>query len=157
VLKIVIRQLLVIILSSSFVACAASPDPTAADYEEPEPRGSDCIFEGSIRDYRALDDRNLVVTSTRKQKYHMRLSHSAFGLSSAWGIGFVTRTGQICPGSEIVVTNGFDPDAVRIYSIRAIDEQEYENLLVRHGEKVPEKVETPPAEDIDGAEVEELD
>ncbi len=152
-----LKQFIIAFISCGLSACAAAPDPTAADYEEPEPRGSDCIFEGSIRDYRALDDRNLVVTSTGKQKYHMRLSRNAFGLSSAWGIGFVTQTGQICPGSDLVVTNGFDPEAVRIYSIRAIDEQEYENLLIRHGEKVPEKVKTPPAGDIDGAEVEELD
>ncbi len=151
------KQVFTALISCSLFACGAAPDPTAADYEEPEPRGSDCIFEGSVRDYRALDGRNLVVTSTRKQKYHMRLSHSAFGLSSAWGIGFVTQTGQICPGSEIVVTNGFDPEVVRIYSIRAIDEHEYENLLVRHGEKVPEEVKTQPAGDIDGAAVEELD
>ncbi|HEX5788239.1 MAG TPA: DUF6491 family protein [Woeseiaceae bacterium] len=151
------RHLLTLLISGALVACAAAPDPTAADYEEPEPRGSDCIFEGSIRDYRVLDDSNLVVTTTRKQKYHMRLSYSAFGLRSAWAVGFASRTGQVCPGDELIVSNGFDPDAVRIYSIRAIDPQEYENLLVRHGEKVPEKVETPPDADIAGAEVEELD
>jgi hypothetical protein len=87
----------------------------------------------------------------------MRLSYSAMALSSAWGLGFSSRTGQICPGDEVVVKNGFDVDAVRIYSIRTIDETEYEHLLVRHGKKVPEQVTTPPDEDVAGAEVEELD
>lgn len=156
-LKIASRHIVMTLFSSTLFACAVPSDPTAADYEEPLPRGSDCIFEGTVRDYRVLDDKNLVVTSTRKQKYHIRLSHAAFGLSSAWGIGFTSRTGQVCPGSEIVVSDGFDPEAARIYSIRAIDETEYEHLLVRHGKKVPEKLETLPDDDIDGAEVEELD
>lgn len=155
--KFFFEHLIIVATSSGILACSTPSDPTAADYEEPLPRGSDCIFEGTIRDYRVLDDKNLVVTSTRKQKYHIRLSHAAFGLSSAWGVGFTSRTGQVCPGSDLVVSNGFDPEAVRIYSIRAIDETEYEHLLVRHGKKVPEKVQAPPDEDIAGAEVEELD
>ncbi len=151
------KQIVVLLTSCLFAGCASTGDPIAADYDEPEPRGTDCILEGTIRDYRVLDGSNLVVSTTRKQKYHMRLSYSAMALSSAWGLGFSSRTGQICPGDEVVVKNGFDADAVRIYSIRAIDETEYGHLLVRHGKKAPEQVTTPPDEDVAGAEVEELD
>jgi hypothetical protein len=151
------KQIVVLIISCLFAACASDTDPTAAGYEEPEPRGTDCIFEGTIRDYRVLDDSNLVVSTTRKQKYHMRLSYSAMALSSAWGLGFSTRTGQICPGDEIVLKNGFDVDAIGIYSIRAVNDAEYEHLLVEHGKKVPEQITKPPDQDVAGAEVEELD
>ena len=154
---IVMKQIVVMFISSLLVACASSTDPMALDHQEAEPRGTDCILEGTIRDYRVLDDSNLVVSTTRKQKYHLRLGYSAMGLSSAWGLGFSSRGAQICPGDDIVVKNGFDADAIRIYSIRAIDEAEYEHLLVRHGKKVPEKMTAPPEEDVAGAEVEELD
>ena len=151
------KQIVIFITSCFLAACASSSDPLAADYREPDPRGTDCIFEGTIRDYRVLDGSNLVVSTTRQEKNQMRLSYSPMALSSAWGLGFTSRTGQVCPGDEIVVKNGFDVDAVRIYSIRAIDEAEYEHLLVSHGKKAPKEVTNPPDEDVAGAEVEELD
>jgi hypothetical protein len=120
--------------------------------------GTDCIFEGTIRDYRVLDESNLVVSATPKKKYHIELNQPAFGLSSAWNIGFTSTTSRICPGfSRVVFDSDFAPGPVRIRSIRAIDDIEFENLLVHFGKKLPEKIKTPPAEPVDGAKVEELD
>ena len=58
------KQLFVILISCGLVACATSEtDPLQAEYDA-LPQGSDCIFEGTIRDYRVLDDKNLVVTAS---------------------------------------------------------------------------------------------
>lgn len=115
-------------------------------------------MDGTVRDYQVLDGSNLVVTDSRKQKYHMRLNRRAAGLGSGWGIGFTTTGSRICPlSSELVVSGGFEPDVIGISSIRAIDSQEYQDLLVGFGKKAPAPVETPPDYDVQGADVEELD
>jgi hypothetical protein len=140
------------------VACASDPDKPlsepAADFE----RGTDCIFQATVRDYEVLDNSNLVVTATGRKKYHVRLSRPAFALGSTWGIGFNTRLSQICPGTaDIVLSGSLEPETVPIAGIRSLSEDDYDNLLIRFGEKVPEQTKTPPDSDIEGAEVEELD
>lgn len=115
-------------------------------------------MEGTVRDYEVLDKSNLVVTASGRQKYHIWLSRPAFGLESTRGIGFSSRQNQICPGTaDVVVSGGLQPEAVPIYSISKLSEDDYDNLLVRFGEKMPEQRKTPPDADIAGAEVEALD
>ena len=41
---------------------------------------SDCISEGTIRNFQVLDESNLIVTAMGKRKYHLVLSRPAFGL-----------------------------------------------------------------------------
>ncbi len=115
-------------------------------------------MERTIRDYRVLDDKHLIVTATAKQKYHIELSRRAFGLDSTWGIGFKSRSSRICPGlAEVIVDDSMGPEAIRIQSIRALTDEEYEDLLVHFGKKQPDELQTPAPEDVKGAEVEELD
>ncbi|HNP36445.1 MAG TPA: DUF6491 family protein [Woeseiaceae bacterium] len=152
------KQWIMLFISCGLLACAADgmKEPSAGD--EPRQSGSDCIFEGTIRDYRVLDDSNLIVTASPKKNYHLELGRPAFGLNSAWRIAFTSSTNRICPGfSSIVFSGSMQPESIRIQSIRAVDEAEIENLLVRYGKKQPEEIKIPPAEDIEGAEVEELD
>ncbi len=156
--KNLLKQMLIAIISSGLVACAGQSSSENDATAEREPRGSDCIFESTIRDYRVLDESNLVVTAAQRKKYHIQLSRPAYGLNSTWGIGFSSPTSQICSGFSSVVFNGsFETEEIRISSIRALNEPEYENLLIRFGLKEPEKQKIPPPEDIEGAEVEELD
>ena len=156
--KSLIKRLFIALISSGLVACASQSSGEKEATTEREPRGSDCIFESTIRDYRVLDESNLVVTAAQRKKYHIQLSRPAFGLNSTWGIGFSSPTNQICSGFSSVVFNGsFETEEIRIYSIRALNEPEYENLLIRFGLKEPEKQKIPPPEDIEGAQVEELD
>jgi hypothetical protein len=66
--------------------------------------------------------------------------------------------GQVCSGSgDLVVRDGFNQlESIPLRSIRLLEPEELDDLLVRFGKKVPEEQETPTQEDIKGAEVEEL-
>jgi hypothetical protein len=122
-------------------------------------RGHDCISQSTIRDYQVLDDRNLIVTAGAKRKYHVQLSRQAFGLRSNWKIGFRSPTGRICSGTgDVVVNDSFgSEETIRISSIKAVEPDELNALLVQFGKKVPEVERAPAQEKVKGAEVEELD
>ena len=112
----------------------------------------------SIRDYYVLDDANLIVTGTGKRKYHVTLFRRAYGLRSTWRIGFRSPTGQVCAGSgELIFDDGLGADSVKVRSVRALTPDEHEELLVQFGKKEPDTKQTPEPEEVDGAEVEELD
>jgi hypothetical protein len=156
--KNIIYQCFGIVFSSGLLACASGPDAPGSAAESVEARGSDCILQSSVRDYRVLDDANLIVTAAAQRKYHVLLSRRALGLRSSWQIGFRSPTGQICAGfGDVVVDDGFGPERIRIDSIRRLTPDDEEELLIRFGKKEPEHRETPAPVDVDGAEVEELD
>ena len=105
------KHLLIIVISSALAACAASQSGPEEAPEELGSRGLDCISQVSIRDYYVLDDANLIVTGSLKRRYHVTLTHRAFGLRSTWRIGFRSPTGQICAGSsELIVSDGGSGD-----------------------------------------------
>lgn len=152
------KQSIMILSLCVLVACAgASPDDDEGSYAD-APRGSDCISKGTIRDYRVLDDSNLVVTAAGKRRYHVALSRRAIGLRSSIQIGFISSTGQICSSfSQLLVDDGFGPERIRIASIRQLSTAEYDSLLVRFGKKEPEIKQAPAQQSVESAEVEELD
>lgn len=156
--QMLLKQLLILSFSSILVACASSDE--AFDDEEASARThrSDCISSGTIRDYRVLDDANLIVSGSGKRKYHVALRRRANGLRSSWKIGFRSVTGRICASSgELVVDDGMGPESIRIAAIRQLTPEEHEELLVRFGKIEPEIEQTPAPVRVDSAEVEELD
>jgi len=158
-IKLTIKQLVIIVISSSLVACASSGDRYESAGDPVTTRGHDCISQSTIRDYQVLDDRNLIVTAGAKRKYHVQLSRSAFGLRSNWKIGFRSPTGRICPGTgDVVVDDSFgSKETIQISSITEFEQDELSALLVQFGKKVPEVERAPAQEEVKGAEVEELD
>ena len=58
---------------------------------------------------------------------------------------------------DIVIGNNFGSDQIRIASIRRLKQDELDELLIRYGKKKPEFEVSPATEDVEGAEVEELD
>ena len=152
--KIYLKQLLIIVSLSGLVACAG----TVSDEDRSDSPRSDCIYQPSIRGYSVLDESNLIVSASARRLYHVVLSRRAFGLRSNWSIGFKSATGRICAGfSEVVFDGRFDGESIRIDSIREISEEEEEDLLIRYGKKEPEYEQTPVPQDVEGADVEELD
>ena len=118
----------------------------------------DCISQGSIRDYTVLDDQNLIVIQGASRKYHVELSRRAHGLRSSRAIGFKSQTGRICGGfDDLVVDDGYRPETIRISSIRRLSPESEEDLLIRFGKIEPEYEQARPPENVEGAEVEELD
>jgi hypothetical protein len=158
-LKPYIYQILIVLLSSSLLACASSGDKYESAGDPVDQRGRDCIWQSSIRDYQVLDDKNLLVSAGGKRRYHVELTRRAYGLRSNWKIGFRSPTGQLCSGSgKVIVEDGFDRlESIQISSIRLVNPDEIDDLLIRFGKKVPEEQEAPAKKEIKGAEVEELD
>ena len=153
-----IKQLFIGVCLSSLVACATpkSGDPESAS--EGSSRVTNCILEGTVRDYRVLNDSNLVVTAAGSRKYHIELTRPAFRLKSTWQIGFLPSGSRICAGfSELVIKDSFDSDRVRIKRIVRLNKDDYEELMIRFGLMEPEIEQAREPEEVEGAELEELD
>jgi len=156
--KIALKQGVMLFFSFIVLGCAASGERSLGDPEGPLPRGTDCISQLTVRDYTVLDNSNLLVTGPSTRRYHVVLFQPAYGLRSTWQIGFYSRAGRICPGSsDLVVSNGLDTESYNISSIRELTDEEYDQLLVSFGKKQPEETPDPEPEGVAGAEVEELD
>jgi len=155
---IVLKQYIIVIISCVLLSCAGPQNITDEAADAAPAQGSDCISSGTIRDYRVLDDANLVVTGSATRRYHVTLSRRAVGLQSTWAIGFRSTGTQICPGfDDLIVDSGLGPERVRIASIKQVTPEEYEQLLVRFGKKEPEIEQAPAPHPVEGAAVEELD
>lgn len=154
-----IKQCAIAVSLCSLVACASSTDSQESAGDPEMVRGEDCISQRSIRDYQVLDDKNLIVSAGANRRYHVELSRRAIGLHSNWSIGFVSQTGRICADwGEVLVDDGFRrKETIRLSSIREIGPDELDALLVQFGKKEPENEQTTEPEDVEGAEVEELD
>ena len=148
------KQWFIVFCLSVLVACAGTeerPDDTSD-------RLDDCIHEPSIRGYRVLDEQNLIIDASGRRSYHVVLWRRAHGIGSTWGIGFDSASSRVCAGfSEILFRGHMDGESIRITSIRELSPEEEEQLLVQFGKKEPEIKHTPAPEDVEGAEVEELD
>ena len=153
-----LKQLVISVISSGLVACAGSPESASEAGSAAVTGRPDCISTRTIRDYRVLDDANLVVTSGASQKYHVSLSRRALGLRASWKIGFRSTSGRVCGGfDDIIVDDGFGPEQIRIAGIRQLTPEEYEQLLVAFGKKEPTTAPAPATKPVESAEVEELD
>ena len=156
--NVVLKQYLRVISSCCLVACAGGGEPSLGDEPHAARGGSDCISTRTIRDYRVLDDSNLVVTAQANNKYHVTLSRRAVGLRSSWKIGFRSTSGRVCGGfDDILVDDGFGPERIRIAAIRQLTPEEYDALMVRFGKKEPAIEQAPAKDEVESAEVEELD
>ena len=121
-------------------------------------RGSDCISIRTIRDYTALDDKNLLIWASGRRPYFVSLFSRAFGLRSSFQLGTQSRDDRLCPyGGDALVFGAAGRDIVRIASIRRISKDEADWLLVRFGKKDPAEDQAPEPKPVEGAEVEELD
>lgn len=153
-----LKHIFIMFISCGLFACASSDSGAPAAADEGSRRGSDCISQGTIRDYTALDDSNLIVRGSGKRHYHVELSRPAFGLKSAWQLGFDSRSGQICSSfSDLIIGDSFGGERIRIASVRRLTPEDEEDLLIRFGKIKPEQEQPRAPEPVEGAEVEELD
>lgn len=153
-----LKHILIMVSLSSLVACASGGEGLETDPDSDVVRGTDCISQNSIRDYTVLDDANLIVSEGVKRKYHVVLFRRAHGLRSTWRIAFSSHSSRICSRfGEVIVDDGFVPQKIRISSIRQLSPEDEEELLIRFGKKEPEHEQPRQPEEVEGAEVEELD
>ena len=120
---------------------------------------SDCIWIRTIRDYRPLDSRNLLIYGSAKTAYYVRLAHPTMDLRSSMRVGFRSRDNQLCPygGDQLVFVGGLADNAVSIRAISRLSKDQEEELLVRYGRKEPDQQRIPAPREVKGAEIEELD
>ena len=149
------KQSIIIVFLSVLFGCATSGDE---ELDRSSQRG-DCIHQPSIRGYRVLDEQNLIVSASARKQYHVKLDRRAHGLRSSWSIGFVdASTGRVCPGfSQIVFNDNVRGLRHRIVAIRLLTPEEEEDLLIRFGLKEPEVTKMPVPQEVEGADIEELD
>ena len=157
-MKNLIKQLLSVGTLSILAACAGSLEDEGSNATEDVPRRDDCIHEPSIRGYSVLDEQNLLVDAAGRRSYHVILMRRAYGLRDTWAIGFRSPTSRICESfSDVVFEGHFGGESIRIKTIRQIEPEEKEALLIRFGKKEPEVRPAPAPEEVKGADVEELD
>lgn len=152
------KQLFIYFLLGITLGCASTDEAASGGENETVSRRADCISQGSIRDYKVLDDANLIVTEGASRKYHVVLTRRVIGLRSKYAIGFQSATGRICGGFDsLIVDDSFGPEKVRIESIRRLTPEQEQELLVGYGLREPEFEQPRQPEEVEGAEVEELD
>lgn len=155
-----LKHILILSCLSGFVACAAPGEPSDEDDSPARDSRDDCIHEPSIRGYNVLDEQNLIVSASGRRKYHVVLRRRAHGLRSSWGIVFDAPGSRVCSGfSEVKFRGDFDNriEAIRIGEIRLLTPEDEEDLLIKFGKKEPEIKQTPVPQEVEGADVEELD
>jgi hypothetical protein len=90
---------------------------------------NDCMFARSINNWRALDDRNLIVWSpSRKDPYVVTLSRSISGLKFSDTLAFEDHNNdsRICGFGmdKVISTGGAFPERASIIGIRRLDGSE---------------------------------
>jgi Family of unknown function (DUF6491) len=121
----------------ALAGCASSPssgDTTAAERRVGEP--SDCLFNRGVRDFTALDNRNLILYGPGNRAYHVVLTSPSFDLEREYEIGIYDRDGRICPfGGDAVIVRGTFTERIPIRSIEAISDEDADALKVRFGKE----------------------
>jgi hypothetical protein len=103
--------------------------------------GSDCFFNTGVRDFTALDERNLILYGSGSRAYHLVLATPSFNLEGEWSIGVldgggIGGDGRICPfGGDRIIVDGPFVERLSIRSIEAVDETGVEALKVRFGKE----------------------
>lgn len=93
--------------------------------------GNDCFWARSIHDWRALNDKSLIVWSpSRHCPYRVDVVGHCSGLRFANDIGFQDRDGRICAfGGDAIVIPGPAGGRCTIASVKRIDPEELDRLL----------------------------
>ena len=156
--NILIKHWFIVVCSSVLFACASTENSATTVPASEVSARSDCISQSSIRDYRVLDDANLIVTEGVSRTYHVELLRRAHGLRSSRAIGFDSATGRICGRFDDLLYDGsLGTERVAIVSVRRLSPEQEEELLIRFGKKEPEYEQPRRPNEVEGAEVEELD
>lgn len=138
-----------LIVALSLTSCAtgtsSSGQPAASDGDErasdrSSPVFNDCILGGSVRDFTALDNRNLILYGPGNRPYHVILVTPSIDLESEFRIGVFDRDAafggisRICPyGGDAIIVDGPIRERIPIRSIEEIDDTRAEALKVRFG------------------------
>jgi hypothetical protein len=103
---------------------------------------NDCLLARTLRDWRPLDDENLLLFGAGRRAYLVELFRPAMSLGFNVMIGVYDRDGRICPyGGDAIVVDGPMPERIPIRSIRRLSDDELDEVYVRFGIRPPIVVE----------------
>jgi hypothetical protein len=128
--------------TAAAVACTCLSVVTGCATATSDGRGSaaeretDCIRTASIRDWDALDQRNLIVYEGRRP-FHVELAQSCFGLDFETMIGLYDRRGdgRICGfGLDRVIVDRALPEGCSIAAVDELTDEQAEELKQRAAE-----------------------
>jgi len=131
------QYLLVMLGAAVFATGCASATGDRSVGAERRSLGNDCIFNFGIRDYTALDDRNVILYGPGRRAYHVVLTTPSINLRSEFTIGILDRDGddRICPyGGDSILVDGPLRERIPIREIQALDEEGVDALLVEFGQ-----------------------
>lgn len=116
-----------VLLVVGLAGCAAGQGETA----RLTPDGNECFWASTISNWKAIDDKTLVVWAPSKRcPYRVDLNMNCNGMHFAESIGFYDRDGRVCTyGGDAVVVPGTPVQRCSIRSIRKIDQDELQRLL----------------------------
>lgn len=151
------KQLIILLLSCSTLIISEAESADSRDESDMDFNGSDCIWIRSIRDYKPLDDRSLLIWSGSRP-YYVRLVTRARQMRSAIGMSVDSRDDRLCPyGGDGLNFGGFGDSPARVRAISRITKEQAEELLVRYGKHDAGEPRTPTPKELKGADVAELD
>lgn len=95
-----------------------------------------------MRDWRPLDDRNLILFADGRRPYHVELTRPAMGLSFNIELGVYDRDGRICAfGGDALVVDGAIPERIPIRSITRLTPEALEAVYAEFGISSPVVIE----------------
>ncbi len=135
---------LITLLALLWVVGCATPRDAAVEREdeviESRPISTDWVRIDQVRDFRVLDDSNLVLYApTRRQAFHVELMPPCRGLRFSDTIalrGRMERLGGFA-GDSVIIQPGLLPQRCPVSSVRRLSETELTELLVRFEGEAP--------------------
>jgi hypothetical protein len=121
-----------ILAALAATGCASTSTTDVGDRAAAE-RETDCIRTSLIRDWDALDQRNLIVYESRRP-YHVELAQSCFGLDFATVLAFYDRSAdeRICGfGADRVIVDRTTPESCLIVAVDELTDEQAEQLKLR--------------------------
>ncbi len=115
---------------------------------------TDCFRTSLARDFRYLDDRNLIVFAPRGVPYHVQLMGPCFGLRRQIAIGISSRSDRICGfAGDAILVDGPMIERCPVLGVTRLDDEGLRALIEQfEPDGAPEgavEVEIPAAEDAE--------
>ena len=131
------------------MGCAGTP----ATSDRLQAGTGDCVAIARVRDWRPLDNENLLLLGTNRAAYHVELMDPATRLTPGTTIGIDATGNRVCSnrGDAIVIADSITPDRIPIRSIRILDEAELAELYAQYG------IAGAPPVEVEGVELDTTD
>ncbi len=94
--------------------------------------GTDCFTVSLARDFRYLDDQNLIVYVSGREGYHVELARTCFGLRHQHRLALRSRSDRLCGfAGDAVIVDGAFPESCSVLSVRRLDEAGLDALIAQ--------------------------